>query len=63
MLAEIRLMIGTREARLLMRKGDQEVEDEVWTFERKLSLGEAERLASALFQDAYEMMQYVVHAE
>lgn len=56
-------MIGTREARLLMRKGDQEVEDEVWKFERKLSLGEAERLASALFQDAYEMMQYVVHAE
>lgn len=63
MLAEVRLLIGTREARLVLKKGDDTEEDELWTFERKMSRTEAEQFARCIFQDAYGMMQFVVHGD
>lgn len=63
MLAEVRLLIAAKEARLVLKKGEAIVEDEVWTFERKISNTEAKEVADAVFHDAYELMQYAVHGD
>jgi hypothetical protein len=63
MQAEVRLTIGVKEARLLVRHGDDVVEDEVWTFPRPFGRSEARELAATVFADAYDMMQFVVHGD
>lgn len=61
MLAEVRLIITAKEARLVLRSGETLVEDEVWTFERKVSSTEAREVAKVAFDDAYDLLQYAVH--
>lgn len=63
MLAEVRLLIAAKEARLVFKKGETIVEDEVWKFERKISSTEAKEVADAVFHDTYELMQYAVHGD
>lgn len=63
MLAEVRLVILPRQARLTLRKGDDIVEDEVWSFERSLGASEAMELARAVFDDGYDAMNWLVHGD
>lgn len=63
MLADVRLVIAAKEARLTVRRGDEVVEDEIWKFDRRIERSEAQSIADALFADAYDMMQFVTHGE
>ncbi len=63
MLAEVRLIIASREAKLVIRRGETIAEDEVWKFERPISKTEAKELAEAAFHDAFDLMQHAVHGD
>jgi CYTH domain-containing protein len=63
MMAEVRLIVASREARLILKKGETLVEDELWRFERPISLTEAKQLAEAAFHDAFDLMQHAVHSD
>jgi len=63
MLAEVRLIIASREARLVIKRGEVLVEDEVWKFERPISKTEAKELAEAAFHDSFDLMQHAVHGD
>lgn len=63
MLAEVRLVIAPKEARLTVRKGDDIIEDEVWSFGRSVGRTEALELAMAVFHDSYDGLQYFAHGD
>lgn len=63
MLAEVRLIIAPREARLLLKHGEKIVEDEVWKFDGKVSATEARELISVAFHECYDLMNTAVHGE
>lgn len=63
MLAEVRLIIGPKEARVTVRHGDDVVEDEVWSFGRQLGRSEAKEMAQAIFSDIYDMLNLLAHGD
>lgn len=63
MLAEVQLLIGHKEARLILKKGETIVEDELWTFDLKMSKTEAGEIARALFDDCYDLVQYSIYGD
>lgn len=63
MLAEVRLVIAPKEARLTVRKGDDIIEDEVWSFGRTVGKTEALELAMAVFHESYDGLQYFAHGD
>jgi hypothetical protein len=63
MTAEIRLIIGTKEARLILKKGDDILEDELWKFDRQIGRSEAGEIVRVCFDDAYDLMQWTVHGD
>lgn len=63
MISEVRLVIGTKEARLVLKKGDDHLEDDLWTFDRKMSTKEAQELCRVLFDEAFDLMNYSVHGD
>ena len=52
MLGEVRLIVASKEARLILKIGETLIEDELWTFERKISKTEAREVIEAAFHDA-----------
>ena len=63
MLAEVRLIILPREAKLTISRGDEVVDEELWTFDRQIGRSEAQEFARAVFDDAYDGVNYMVHGE
>jgi hypothetical protein len=63
MLAEVRLVITQTNARLTIRKGDDVVDDEVWSFERRIGGSEAMEVARAIFDDSYDAFNWIVHGD
>lgn len=63
MLAEVRLIMTPKEARLLLKHGDDVVEDEVWRMAAPLSKTEAKEFAGVVFSDAYDLMNTAAHGE
>jgi hypothetical protein len=63
MLAEVRLIIAPKEARLLLKHGDDTIDDEIWKFDGKISRTEARELVGVAFADAYELMNHAVHGD
>lgn len=63
MLGEVRLIVAAKEARLILKIGETEIEDELWTFDRKISKTEARQVLEAAFHDAYDLMQFSVHGD
>ncbi len=61
MLSEVHLIIGAKEARLVLKKGDDFVEDELWKFDRKMSAGEAQGMVRVIFDGIFDMMNNLVH--
>jgi CYTH domain-containing protein len=63
MLAEVRLIIASKEARLVLKRGETLVEDELCKFERPISKTEAKDLAEAAFHDCFDLLQHAVHGD
>jgi hypothetical protein len=63
MLAEVRLLIGKNEARLLLKDGDEILEDELWKFDVPLQHRVVSEAARAMFGEAYDYLQYMTHGE
>lgn len=59
MLAEVRLVVEPREARLTVRHGDDVVENEVWAYPRSMGRTEAKELVKTVFDTTYDMMNFV----
>lgn len=63
MLAEVRLVLTPKEARLTIRRGDDIIDDELWTFGRNVGSSEAQEFARAVFDDAYDVVNIMVHGD
>ena len=63
MMGELRLIVATKGARIVLKIGETVVEDESWTFERKISRTEAKEITEAAFHDAYDLMQFFAHGD
>jgi hypothetical protein len=63
MASEVRLIIAKKEARLILKSGDDVVEDELWKFDSPLSASEAKELARILFDEGYDLMQFHCHGD
>lgn len=61
--AEVRLIVAKKEARLLIKHGDDIIEDELWRFETPISNTEAKNLVRILFDEGYDLMQFSVHGD
>ena len=61
MLSEVHLIIGAKEARLILKKNDDFVEDELWKFDRKMSSGEAKEMVRVVFDGCFDLMNNLVH--
>lgn len=56
MLAEVRLLIAPREVRLILKAGDEVIEDDLWKPDRKITQKEARQLAEVAFHDYYDLV-------
>lgn len=54
-------MIAPKEARLVLKHDDETVEDDVWTFDRKVSRTEAKQIARVAFDEYYDLLNYTSH--
>ena len=63
MLGEVRLIVASKEARLILKIGETLIEDELWKFERPISKTEAREVIEAAFHDAFDLMQFSVHGD
>lgn len=59
MLAEVRLIVDPKEARLTVRHADDVVENEVWSYSRPMGRTEAKELVKTVFDTTYDMMNFV----
>jgi hypothetical protein len=63
MLGEVRLIVAAKEARLILRKGERVIEDEVWKFDRMPGQTEVGELVKAVFDNTYDMMNFVTSGD
>ena len=63
MLAEVRLLIAPKEVRLVLKVGEEIVEDELWKAERPITKQQAKQLAEVAFHDYFDLVNYRVHGE
>jgi hypothetical protein len=63
MLAEVRLMIGARESRLMLLNGGEVVDDEIWKFEGKIGASQAAEAARVAFDDIYDFVNASVNGD
>jgi hypothetical protein len=57
---EMRLAIGTRDARLTLTRCEEVLEDEVWQFDRPLP---SQEVCKVVFGEAFDLMNAAVHGE
>lgn len=62
-LAELRVVIASKEARLMLTHGDKIVEDELWKFKPAIEKAAAADVARAMFDDLYDYLNSVANAE
>lgn len=55
-LAELRVVIASKEARLMLLRGDRVIDDEVWTFIPQTTKSSAEELSRVMFDDLYDFL-------
>lgn len=61
--SEVRLIIAKKEARLILKNGDDIVEDELWKFDSPMGNSEAKELARILFDEGYDLMQFSMYGD
>jgi hypothetical protein len=62
-LAEVKLTIAPTGATLTVMKGDKVVDEELWSFGRKIGSSEAADAAKAVFDDAYDALNWMVNGD
>jgi hypothetical protein len=61
--AEVRLIIAKKEARLILKNGDDIIEDDLRKFDTAMTAKEQKELARILFDEGYDLMQFSVYGE
>lgn len=61
--AELRLIVSTKELRLMLLHGTEVVEDEVWVTKSQIPKSDAKELCKALFDDAYDLANTALNGE
>jgi hypothetical protein len=62
-LAEVKLTIAPTGATLTVMKGDKVIDEELWSFGRKIGSSEAADAAKAVFDDAYDALNWMVNGD
>lgn len=62
-LAEVKLTIDAHGAMLTVTRGDKPVDDESWSFGRRIGVSEAADVAKAVFDDAYDALNWMVNGD
>lgn len=62
-LAEIRAVISTKEARLMLVRDGNVVEDEVWAFVPSIERKASVELSKTLFDDLYDFLNVAANGE
>lgn len=63
MLATVTMQITPVEATVTITRGDRVIDEEHWHFERKIGQSEADEFAKAIFDDAYDAINYLTHGD
>ena len=63
MLTEVRLVVSTAAVTLTFVRGDKVVDEEAWTVGRKIGSSEAAEVGKAIFDDAYDAMNWMVYGD
>lgn len=61
--AEVRLTIGSKEARLTRIERGQVMDDEVWATNSKVSQTEAKGASQAVFDNLYDFLNFMFNGE
>lgn len=60
-LAELKAVLSSNEARLMLIRDGQVVEDEVWSFKPKIERSAAVDLTRAMFDDLYDFLNFAAN--
>lgn len=63
MLAQVTLVIVPQGAILTVQRGERVLDEERWKFPRNVAKDEAEEVAKAIFDEAYDSMNWMVHSD
>jgi hypothetical protein len=61
--SEVRLVVAPREARLVLVRDNEVVEEELWRFERAMGRSEAAQVVKAVFDSTYDYINYAVNGD
>ena len=61
--SEVRLIVAPKEARLVLVRDNEIVEEELWKVGRTLGRSEAERIVKAVFDSTYDFINYAVNGD
>lgn len=59
--SEVRLIVAPKEARLVIVRDADVIEDELWKFDRPMSRTEAQQFVKAVFDSTYDFLNYTVN--
>ena len=62
-LATVNLQITPVDAVITITRGDQVLDEESWRFERRVGQAEADEFAKAVFDVAYDCLNYMTHGD
>lgn len=62
MLAEVKLVIVPKGAILTISKGEKVLDEERWAFPRSVEKSEAQEIAKAVFDDAYDSLNWMINS-
>jgi hypothetical protein len=58
---QVVLTLTPKRARLLIKRGDEIVEDEVWAFDEPAPKAELRDIAECVFHDSYDLLNHCCH--
>lgn len=61
--SEVRLIVAAKEARLVLTKDGDVIEDELWRFDRQVGGSEAKQMCRVLFDMAFDFVNTTVHGD
>lgn len=57
----VTLVLTPKSARLVLKKGQEVVEDEVWKFDEPAPKAELKDIAECVFHDSYDLLNHCCH--
>jgi len=58
---EVRFIVASKEARLMLVRDADVLEDELWKFERPMGRSEQQQMVRAVFDSTYDFLNYTVN--